>query len=240
MLSLHLWPNDIAAIIIDHNQLIMNWVKPSANKKFQAFELKAHRVIPLHAAEGQPHLFNLTTIKKHILEFLTTHKIKHAQVAMGLSAPGIIEQLVTSPTAAPQRHDFTFLPTGCPLWDYVYLYPHDNGTFTFYVCGIQQQQLLQYKLLAISANLNLKTLIPSRLALLHLYHAVQGSVFRHSQLGVAMQQNNNNIEQLCTTETVHRLLSINAHVSINFTEQAPHLRTTLGLCLSNRLYESNV
>lgn len=236
MLSLRLWPNDIAAIIIDDNKLILNWIKPrsNSNKGIQAFQLKAHKTIALQDPKSQSQLFNLTALKKHILDFLTAHKIKHAQVVMGLSTAGIIEQFVTCTNATPSNHDFA-LPSGCLVLDYVYLYPNDTGAFTFYVCSIRQEHLLQYKLLAIAANLNLRTIIPSRMALLQLYHTVQGAAFRYSSLGVAMQQNNNNVEHLSSNETIHRLLRINSDVSINFTEQTLYLKTTLGLALSGSL-----
>jgi len=242
MLSLRSWPSEVVTIILHTDQLIINWIKPhkksSTYKGLPSFELKAHQAITLETtACNQAQIFNLTVLKTHINTFLKTHKIKNAPVAMALSMHDVIEQFVASAIATPDKNNFTFLSSGNLVWDYLYLYPHDDGTFTFYVCGIKQEQLLQYKLLAISANLQLKALLTSRMALLQLYRLVQGPAFRHSQLAVTMQRNNNNIDQLLGTEVIHRLLTIGKNISINFSQQAPHLRTSLGLVLSSDLYE---
>lgn len=219
----------MVTIILGDNQLVLSWLKP----KKQLFIVQAYRVVPLAPLDVKnSYIFNPTVLKSHIHQFLATHKLTNAAIACALSGPGIMEQLITHPMATPCKEDFTLQHTTRLVWDYRYLYPQDDGTFTFYACGISQQQLLQYKLLAMAAHLHLQSLTSKRMALLTLYRCMQGNAFRHSQLGAVMQRNNNNIEQLCTVDMVRRLVTIAPHVSLDIQTEAQNLAAAVGLALA--------
>lgn len=245
MLSLLSWKNELITILIDADQMVLHWIAPqkkSSYKHLPAFILKAQAVFPMHAiGDNQSHLYNLTQIKKNVVNFIKTNNIKNAYACMALTSPGIAEQFVACPIANPTHDTFTAITPKNLIWDYVYLYPDDErNAFIFYLCGISQQQLLQYKLLAIGSNIALKMVTTQHMALIKLYHAMQGPAFRHSQLAVSLQRVNNSIDQLFTSESIHRMLTIDPKVSLNFTKQAPYLRTTLGLALSSGLYKGSV
>lgn len=245
MWSLLSWQNETVTIIINADHVALSWIKPHASSprqsNLQGFTLQAHTVIPLINLECvNSRLYNLTKLSMHISEFLAAHHLKNAQILMAISGAGIIEQCIACPIATPTAQNFALTKTKSSLvWDFSYLYPADDGNFTFYVCGIQQEILLQYKLLAIAAKLHLKSLITQRMALLQLYRHVQGAVFRHSQLAVTMQRNNNAIEHLCTSETIARLLTINPSLSISMQNQMLNLGTSLGLVISSGYTKEN-
>ncbi|MDR3550835.1 MAG: hypothetical protein P4L31_05435 [Candidatus Babeliales bacterium] len=238
MLSLLSWKNELITIIIDADQIVLHWIAPQKKSPTRTFILKAQAVVPIETGNNQSHLYNLTDIKKNVLQFIKTNNIKNAFACMAITAPGIVEQFVACPIASPTHDTFTSITPQNLIWDYVYLYPDDErNAFIFYLCGISQQQLLQYKLLAISSNIELKAVMTQQMALIQLYHAMQGPAFRHSQLAVSLQRTNNNIDKLFTSESIHRMLTIDPKVSLNFSQHAPYLRTTLGLALSSGLYK---
>jgi hypothetical protein len=171
----------------------------------------AYKSYPLD--NGELHnltLFNPTIIKQYITSFLIEHHLQDAFVAFVLHGDAVQEQFVTMPTATPHRADFVIPKSAHMMWEYQYMYPNDHGQFVFYVYSVPRSVLLQYKLLAISAQCNLITITTQTMALLSAYQHIFGSAFRRSQLAVDMMQHNNNIGDLITADTVRRMIDTSA------------------------------
>ena len=226
-----MWPlpsykNELVTITICPQYLTCSWIK-SSNKQ-APLQLCAYERFDLDHLELEKLIvFNPTAIKKHINTFTKKHRLHNAPIACALAGPQVSERLLTLNTLTPQPEQVVTARSPHMRWEYRYLYPHDNGNFVFYRCGIPQPLLLQYKLLATRANLNLLTLTTERMALLTLYKYLYGSAFRQSQLAVHMMQRNNMIEQLFSPETLARILHV---PDKNTTLQSKELLPLLSSC----------
>jgi hypothetical protein len=175
------------------------------------FVLDAYKSYPLD--HGELHnltLFNPTIIKQYITSFLTEHHLQDAFVAFVLHGEAVQEQFVTMPTATPHRTDFAISHSTHMMWEYRYMYPNHDGQFVFYLYSLPRSILLQYQLLAISAQCNLITITTQTMGLLSAYQHIFGSAFRRSQLAIDMMRHNNNIGDLITADTARRMIDTSA------------------------------
>ena len=228
-----MWPlpplnKSFVSVVFSPQNLTCSWIQRS-NKK-APLTLRAHKQHNLQNLElEKSNVFNPTQIKQYIVNFLTTYNLKHSFVSFALSGPQIQEQFVTLTTATPHRDNFSVSNNPHMHWQWTYVYPNDAGKFTFYLCGIPQQLLFQYKLLASSTPLNLLTISTPRMALLQLYRFIYGSAFRHAQLAIDMQRYHNIIEQLFTHDTIARIVHI---PEISNEKLLQHILTSCGLFVS--------
>jgi len=101
-------------------------------------------------------IFNNTTLIQCIKEMIHECNAENAFVMLGLDGSLVTEELVTLSTSTPSEQSFSkFFENKSLVWDYCLLYPEDQEHFIYYFCGLRQEQLFQYKLLAISCALNL-------------------------------------------------------------------------------------
>ena len=234
MLSLRSCRNELVTVIIHEHSITLHWITVKKNALQHPIssigELKA--CMTIDAPYALP-CSNLTAMQTHLHDFIQKHNIRNAALSFAVNGPSMLEQFASSATAHPAPETFALVTPKHMLWDYTYLYPNEQNAFIFYLCGISQQHVLQYKLLAIKSNLPLRAIMSKNMALIQLYRSLQGPAFRHSQLAVCLTRAQHNVDQLFTNEIIHRLLAINPAVSLNFTQQAPLLRTTLGLALTS-------
>ncbi|PKN03834.1 hypothetical protein CVU75_00235 [Candidatus Dependentiae bacterium HGW-Dependentiae-1] len=193
-----------------HTAQKQNLHTPHIHKKSatQPYILRAYEQTPLEQLQfAQGVLYNPTCIQKYIASFLQEHKLENAFIALSVSGDHILQRLITLGSAMPTQEQFPLPEKKNLRWDYRYLYPNQDGTFTFYFYGLPQELLLQYKLLAIATSLNLITITPSWATYLQLYKQLHGTTFSHSALAEAMN-NIENIEQLISPEQLHNYCSL--------------------------------
>ncbi len=221
-----MWPlpklqNELVTLVLTPETLTCAWLKqhkPSLqtfflrktpdHKNNPPFSLHAYRQIPLeHQQYTQAILYNPTFIQQEITAFLAKHALMHAFISLGISGDSILQRLIPMDTAMPTRSHFLLPELAHMHWGYQYLYPNHDGTFTFYLYGIRQEQLLQYKLLAIASSLNLVRLTPSWAPQLQLYKQVQGAPFSQHALAAAIEKSDT-IEHLIPGKQLPFLCSL--------------------------------
>lgn len=221
-----MWPlpklqNELVTLVLTPESLTCAWLrqrqqslqsffskKTADNKANPPFTLHAYRQIPLeHQQFSQAVLYNPTFIKQQITSFLTEHALTHAFISLGISGDRVLQRLIPMDTAMPTRSHFLLPELAHMHWDYQYLYPNHDGTFTFYLYGIRQEQLLQYKILATAASLNLVRITPSWAPYFQLYKQVQGAPFSQHALAAAIEKAGT-IEQLIPAEKLSLLCSL--------------------------------
>ncbi len=178
-------------------------------------------------------LFNPTNIARHIHNYYKPIQSKKTPALIALQGPSLYTKIVSVTTAHPQLEHFNLSHAPHWLWHYSYLYSKDHRHY-FYVCGIKRTLLLQYQLLSISAQIPLCVITTEYMALLHLYRHIFGTAFRHTQLGEALAERNNNVEQLFTKDDLYRVLSIPSSQKIIDKDHIP-LLTACGLFVAEGL-----
>ena len=136
------------------------------------------------------------------------------------------------PLAHPSLNQFPISYEPKWHWEYQYLYPHDHQYY-FYLCGIQKPLLLQYQLLALQSDLNLRSLTSERIGLLKTYRHLFGAAFRRAHLGNDLMNRNNQIERLFTKEDLSRTLSTAHDIAIEEHDMIP-LLAACGLIMENK------
>jgi len=239
-----MWPmppynQHYVTINLSPHRLSCCWFEQTKNQS--SCYLKGYQITELDNLELERLIiFNPSRISTLIQHFVSTHQLKNAFVLFCLSGPSVIGQFISFNTATPDPEQFAShnknksiqdKPTWDKLiWDYVYLYPTDNGQFMFYAAGIKRELIFQYQLLALRNNLNLITITPAAIALLGLYKHSKGSQFRHSQLGIELAQYNNRIEQLFDSVSLNTLIKENPDINIH-TKDIQCILPSLGLFL---------
>lgn len=229
-----MWPwrqrtHPVMTITLDDTSLKCSWIEQRVNSA--TYVIRAHQHTPLDPIAVASRMYHPTLLQHQIQSFIAAHQLQNAYVLMAVAGQGIIESLVTVPTANPQPEDFAFAKLKKVLWHRAYLYPHDDGLHTFYVGGISRQLLFQYQLLAINLRLNLIAIIPERWVLLHLYEYVQGAAFRRSALAHAMEQHHNNIHALQSSDILQRIIRVpTTLLPINYAS----LASDVGLFIAGR------
>jgi len=178
-------------------------------------------------------IFNPTVIKKHITSFLQEHNLSNAFIAISLQGPGLMEKFVTMPTSTPHHTDFGIATVSNVQWEYRYLYPSDHGQYVFYVYSFPRSLLLQYKLLAIAAQLNVIAITTKTMSLLDTYKNVFGTAFRRSQLAIDMMRHNNNIDKLISVDALRRIITIPAEIGV--LAEKSSIASACGLFFSERM-----
>jgi hypothetical protein len=230
--------DDLITISLNPQFLTCTWMKSAQinAKNNNRWMLKNYHKIPLLNLEFEQSVpFNLTRIKQSIHEFITANDLKSAYAAIAISGPGIKEEFLTRSIAHPKREHFESEELKLNIWDYIYLYPMDHGQFAFYVTSISRQQVLQYQLLAISLQLNLLVLTTQSMALLQAYKYMQGTNFRHSQLGLDMIAHKNNMSNYFKDNITSHLLTISPTISVSLPDEMPYIASAFGLCVASNL-----
>jgi len=220
--------HEFVHISLSPEKLTCSWIAREPKKK--SFVLKAFKSMRFeHREYEQSILFSPMRIGNWISAFLSMYNLQHALVTISIAGPHIVESIVDLPIASPKPTDFPFFKLQSLLWDYRYLYTKDNSRSAFYLCGIPQHILFQYKLLAIQASLNIITITTHRMALFYLYHYTKGPTFRASQLAQDMQMHNNQLDSYFSSDMLHRIVSVSPAVSTDFTQHSAHLAAAIGL-----------
>lgn len=238
-----MWPlpklrNDIVSLSFTPSHVTCSWIKPT-RAAAAPYELIAHERIPLNNLElNQLIVFNPTSLQKKISAFVDKHNLHNASAAIALTGPQLVESIVQLHTTTPTRSDFRAPKLKSMVWDFRYLHPHEDGTNAFYVCGIPQRLLFQYKLFAMQLPLHVLQITTQQMALLRLYRHVHGSAFRPAQLARDMARTNNQLHDCITQEIMRRVVYARTP-SLNTQEELPSVATTVGLFLLGKdMYEA--
>ncbi len=203
-------------------------------KPSSTISLQSHHTLVLDNLELEKlFIFNPTKLASHIRNYYRSYSVKTMPVFFALNGPSLYVKIISVTKAHPNIEHFNLSHAPHWMWDYSYLYSYDHRHY-FYVCGIKKSLLLQYQLLSINAQLPLRSITTEHMALLQLYRHIFGSAFRHSQLGTALSECNNNIEQLFSKDDLSRVLSIPGGQDITNDDYVP-LLTACGLFVSQRL-----
>lgn len=196
----------------------------------QQLRVRAYETTPFTNLECEKLvIFNQPRLRAIIGNFIRTHNMQNAYATCALTGPNIFEGMISQPTPHPKPEDFSLARSKHHVWDYQFLYPHENGSSMFYVCGIPHTLLFQYRLLAQSLDLRIARITTRRMALLHAYEHVQGAAYRPAQLAVDMMQHNNMIEELFTRDLFHRLIYADPALASASPQAIPDMLTASGL-----------
>ncbi len=247
-----MWPlprlrHELVTITLTPDSLACGWITRSSTSLFfkhksphavshiPAYVFRAYTYVPLENLEcAQGIIYNPTRIAQHITHFLQVHRLHNAFIACAVSGDHVLQRLISLPLASPNTEQFTLPELEHKRWKYRYLYPNPDGTFTFYVCGLGQEQLFQYKLFAITAKLNLISIMPSWAAHLQAYKHLHGDAFSHSVLAADMHRTKM-IEQLITPEQLKKTCTLpppdipthhNPHITTNTRSESTHDQDT--------------
>lgn len=178
-------------------------------------------------------MYNPTRIKNIINSFMVKNRIKNADLLISIEGSAIFQTILQLPKASPQPSDFRIARLHTLIWDYLYLYPQDDGLFSFYIAGMPQSLLMQYTLLFISLRLQPQIITTELTAHIYLYRSLYGAAFRTSQLAHDMQSNDNQLTRFFAPETIKRL----AHIPHHLATEHSYVITALGLAaLGKKLY----
>lgn len=177
-------------------------------------------------------IYNHYKLRTFITNFIAKNRLEGAYASLALTGPNLFEGIIAHPTPHPQASDFPLARSGRYVWDYQFLYHHENGSSMFYICGIPHTLLFQYQLLTQALNLHVLRITTRRMALLHTYQYAQGTAFRPAQLGLDMMHQNNMIEELFSRDLFHRLVSTKSEL---ITPQTiPDMLTACGLYVGEK------
>lgn len=207
--------NEFVSISFMPDTLTLCAVKKISSKSTSyLFELSAFTTIPfLHDEYDEGRIYNPTAIGKHITNFLLANHKKKAPIAMTLNGSSIKEEIASYHTASPfEQITHQKKQTAS---DYCYLYPQENGNFTFYTCAIERSIIMQYQLMAIAHNLNLQAVSTNSMANINLYRYLTGSTARHSALATILEKNNNNTASLISDQTIQNIIQIPSSIQLS-------------------------
>ncbi len=233
-----MWPfnqqkSEYLTISLTPQNLVCTLIDKSQNKKNQ-INIKAHERTTLkHLEFSQSVLFNPTRIKNLITTFIKKNHIKkNILVALSLSGPKIFEKVVQLNSPSPKLQDFTFPELQNLNWSSVYLCPSERDGFDFLICGMKPEYLFSYQLLALSCQLNLKTITTGGHAQLHLYKYLNGTKFRQSQLSLDMISHRYNLNSLVTYDKIINILNTEQIPTVDLQKEYLFLSANLGLFVS--------
>ena len=161
-------------------------------------------------------VFQSEKITSLIRTFVHSFMPNPDRISFILHGPIIKEKLVTTTNPAPTLGELVPRNDLGWQWEHSFLYPNEQGDYSFYLAGIKQPYLLQYKLLAINARITVAKITTQRIALLSLYRHLSGTAFRQARLAQHMASHNNMIEQVFSREILSRVLSIPPKFGINY------------------------
>ncbi|HLJ30930.1 MAG TPA: hypothetical protein VKU36_00700 [Candidatus Babeliales bacterium] len=233
-----MWPipaleHKVVSILFFSNELVCCWIEKSAHNSL--LTVRAYKRYPLTNLElvGLV-IFNPTILKKYITSFLREHNLNDAFIVFSLGGSSITEQFVALPTSTPHYRDFSHNPgTRSIIWQYRYLYPHEDGQCMFYTYAVPRILLLQYQLLAMSIHCNLIKITTHSASVLLAYEHLFGKAFRRSQLAVDMIRVHNNVDALISVDALHRMVKVDT--DINVVQERPYLAAAIGIWSGERI-----
>lgn len=218
--------NEIVNVSFSPQTIVCSWIKYRSAS--QPYHINAYQRFQLKNLELEKQIiFNPTHITRLITSFLKKYHLHNAFALFSVTGTGIFEEIITCTEASPTQQHFNIPALKKMVWDYVYLYPLDQARYTFYICGIPQELLLQYLLLANALPVNILTVTTQHMALLNLYRKLHSSSFNHSQLGVDIAKHHNNLHDYFTPKLIEPMFS--SDVAINLEQELLFLSTALGL-----------
>jgi hypothetical protein len=232
-------PNKLLAITCTPQELTCSLIRPTriANR----YELYVHHCYSLKNHElEQLILCNPTLLRTYIQEVITRHRLEKSSCVIALTGPSIAQRIITIHDAHPNYHHLTDPRLKGLLWDFYYLYPEDDGRYAWYVAGIKQALLLQFKLLFSTLPLHLIGITTESMALLYTYKHLYGSAFRTTQLAHHMRHLTSacSLHGLLSNELIRRSLAITTPLPTLHTSNTA--RTALGLfLLGSNIYETH-
>jgi len=171
-------------------------------------------------------VFNPSSIESFIDQFTKKHNLKKPYTFFCLKGPSLFESTVTTKTSTPEFEEFNLPDKKNIITHSMYLYPSQDGQCRFYIAGIKRELIFQFQLLALRSNLNLVRISPATLGMLQLYKKLKGTDFRHSQLGMDLEQNNLQFDQLVDQAHLDMLKNSSTHAIEN---ESGHILPALGL-----------
>ena len=159
---------DIVGINITPRTLTCSWVQ-APGKKHEPYELKAykHLLFEVHQKASLA-IYNPTRLSSLISTFLEVHDLRDAFIVIALSGDGLVEKQIMLPKPAVNLNSIE--GKDALVWNY-YCLQEQTGTnqAPWYTCGLKQELLFQYQLLAIKARLNVIQITTPTMALLKAY-----------------------------------------------------------------------
>lgn len=198
-----MWPlppirDDVVSVFISSTQMHCGWLNFDAKKGLRLIAFKSY---PLECAHQ-------ISIYNQITDFIGSHKLTDAFLAIALASPLMHEELIRLSKASPQPADFNTKQLHQLHWDYQYLHALDDGNHLFYLKGIKKPHYFEYQLLAHQTNLKLITLTTSYAAQLNAYRQVYGKAFRQSQLALDLAKHNYTIASCISRDNIARLVHV--------------------------------
>lgn len=226
-----MWPlqtisNKILAITCTPQELTCSFIRPTRIER--RYELCAHQCFPLtHGQLERLILFNPTMLRTYIQEFITHHQLAYSSCVVSVTGPSVIQRITTTHESMPTYHRFIDPRVKEMLWDFYYLYCEDDGRYAWYVAGIKQSLVLQFKLLFSTLPIHFSALTTESMALLYAYKQLYGAAFRTTRLSIDMKKlQSNSLDELITHELMRRTLACEPHL-----HTSSAIRTVLGLFL---------
>lgn len=202
--------------------------RPTPNAPIQ---LNSHNTHTLDRLEVEKViLFNPTSIGNQIGHWYRTTINRPIPVLISINGPSIFSKVIPTSNAHPSFEQLNLPRTPHMKWAHHYLYSHEHRHY-FYVCGIPQYILLQFKLVAITEQLPLFMISSEYMALIDLYRHLLGTTFSNSALGMALSAHHNRIEQLFSKDDINQIVSLGTSQAVA-NEQYISLLTACGLFIS--------
>lgn len=200
--------NELLVVGYMHDRIVLTWL--ARNTTRVPICVRAQRTIACDTLEVYKGiLYNLTKIRMLITDFIDAYQLHECPSAWWISQPTATEQYIGQVDAFVSRAHFQQYVTGSDVWDYRYLYPHENGSFIFYLARVPHWIVLQYQLLAHATASSVIVLTTDSLALIQLYRFVNGASFRGAKLAHDLAQHNNNLHPYFTRALISRMVSFN-------------------------------
>lgn len=210
------------------NRAVCAWIQPARGNK--PSHLKAYQRTPFFWHElDNGIIYNQQAVAQVIADFFKQHQIKKSSIILAIESSALVERIVTQTSASPSPRSFIIPKLKTMIWDFKYLYPHDDGTFSFYLAGISRELLFSYQLLAHRAGITPTVITTCRSGIFHVYKHYYGAAFRQTQFAHDMLRTQHQLEDLITPDLLARMISIDSKLSLNIRKEAPYLRPLIGL-----------
>lgn len=232
---------ELVTITITPQFLVSSWLqkqKSAQQKSTAQFILKSYEKIELNNLEFECGvLYNPTAIKNHIEHFITAHRLQSAFLAIAINGPHVQEKFVNVTTMQPKQDELYCKEIHKCAWDYMYVFPQENNTFTFYVIALDKALMLQYHLFALSLRLNLLALTTQTATLFNAYKFMQGGNFAYNKLAQEMKKNNNNVSSIINPQMVNKFVSMPASFNRSLENELPYLACAIGLHAVSNMFQ---
>jgi hypothetical protein len=234
-----MWPfirkqNNIIAISINPQYLTCCWLNKET--KSNLININSYEKTEFKSLEFENALiFNPTKINLIINNFIKKNKITRPLISISISGPSVFEKIVTITKSDPTIEDFKLKDINNLQINYTYLCPaiseNTNIGFIFYICGISQAQIFQYKLLKKKSSTSLALITTELASIIELYKYIKDQNFNQSQLAMDLSTNSYNIKTLFSPSIISKISKIKNNLNINLEQESQCLATSLGLFL---------